>query len=74
VTTIPSVGIFKYVNTDDFDRYNLHARSRAVCKMDPNVGPRCKSADGTAFPRNPAHDWVWGLWQWDQPRMVARAQ
>ena len=48
IPILPSqIDIFEYVNTDDFNQYTLHTGSNAVCRMDPNVGPKYKGTNGT---------------------------
>jgi len=41
------IDIVEYVNTDKFNQYTLHTGSRGVCRTNPNVGPKYKSANGT---------------------------
>lgn len=41
------IDIVEFVNTDTNNQYTLHTGTNAVCKMDPNVGPKYKSLNST---------------------------
>jgi len=41
------IDIVEFVNTDTSNQYTLHTGTKGVCKMDPNVAAKYKSANGT---------------------------